>query len=69
MAFIIGYMLYSYSTNKRKTNIFLSGVRDLGNEELHLKATDFYENLVELILKIILVIKKIFGFKGGYIER
>jgi len=69
MAFIIGYMLYSYSTNRRKTNIFLSGVRDLGNEELHLKATDFYENLVELILKIILVIKKIFGFKGGYIER
>ena len=43
--------------------------RDLSKKELHIKSESFYESVIELILKIIYLIKRIFGLKGGYVER
>lgn len=69
IALIIGYVMYLYNQKSRKTHIFLSGVRDLSKKELHIKSESFYESAIELISKIIYLIKKIFGLKGGYVER
>ena len=66
----IGYFLIAYfSKHERKTHIFLSGVRDLSESELHLNARNFYEPLIVLISFFIRITKRIFGLKGGYVER
>jgi len=68
-ALMIGYLMFLYNKNTRKTHIFLSGVRDLSKKELHIKSKSFYESVTELIYKIVKIFKVIFGIKGGYIER
>ena len=65
----IGYFLINYFSKDRKTHIFLSGVRDLKPEELHINARNFYESLISLISYIVKITKRLFGLKGGYIER
>ena len=70
IAIIIGGALIMYFGKKeRVTHIFLSGVRDLSESEVHLHSKNYYEPLIELISSIIRVTKKIFGLKGGYVER
>jgi formate hydrogenlyase subunit 3/multisubunit Na+/H+ antiporter MnhD subunit len=69
IALLGGYLLYLYNKKTRKTHIFLSGVRDLSDRELHIKSSSFYESVTELIEKIIVIVKRIFGMKGGYVER
>ncbi len=69
-AIIIGFLLiYYFGKKERKTHIFLSGVRDLSEREIHLHSQNYYEPLIKLILGIIRFVKRIFGLKGGYIER
>ncbi|WP_172413522.1 complex I subunit 5 family protein [Lebetimonas natsushimae] len=69
LAIAIGYLMFVYNRKIRKTHIFLSGVRDLSERELHINAKNFYESVTELIKTIIYFVKKIFGLKGGYVER
>jgi len=70
IAIIIGGALIMYFGRKeRNTHIFLSGVRDLSESEIHLHSKNYYEPLIELISSIIRVTKRIFGLKGGYVER
>ncbi|GAB6045164.1 proton-conducting transporter membrane subunit [Caminibacter profundus] len=69
LALGVGYLMFLYNKKTRKTHIFLSGVRDLSEKELHIKSNNFYESVTELINKIIQIIKMVFGLKGGYIER
>ena len=70
VAIIIGGLLILYFGRKeRNTHIFLSGVRDLSESEIHLHSKNYYEPLIVLISSIIKVTKKVFGLKGGYIER
>ena len=69
LAIVIGYFLITYFSKDRKTHIFLSGVRDLSERELHINARNFYEQLIVLISTIIRITKRIFGLKGGYVER
>ena len=69
IAFAIGYFLIAYFSKDRKTHIFLSGVRDLSGKELHLNARNFYGPLVSMIASTVRIIKRIFGLKGGYVER
>jgi len=68
-ALVIGYLMFLYNKKTRKTHIFLSGVRDLSEKDLHIKSHNFYESVIELIEKIIRITKKVFGLKGGYVER
>jgi len=70
IAIIIGGALIMYFGRKeRNTHIFLSGVRDLSESEIHLHSQNYYEPLIVLISSIIKVTKRIFGLKGGYVER
>jgi formate hydrogenlyase subunit 3/multisubunit Na+/H+ antiporter MnhD subunit len=70
IAIIIGGLLIMYFGRKeRNTHIFLSGVRDLSESEIHLHSQNYYEPLIVLISSIIRVTKRIFGLKGGYVER
>jgi formate hydrogenlyase subunit 3/multisubunit Na+/H+ antiporter MnhD subunit len=70
IAIIIGGALIMYFGKKeRNTHIFLSGVRDLSESEIHLHSQNYYEPLIVLISSIIKVTKRILGLKGGYIER
>lgn len=70
IAIIIGGSLIMYFGRKeRNTHIFLSGVRDLSESEIHLHSQNYYEPLIVLISSIIRVTKRIFGLKGGYVER
>jgi formate hydrogenlyase subunit 3/multisubunit Na+/H+ antiporter MnhD subunit len=70
IAIAIGFVLiYYFGKKERKTHIFLSGVRDLSESEIHLHSQNYYEPLIELILGIIRFVKRVFGLKGGYVER
>ena len=71
IAIIIGFsLIYYFSKGKeRNTHIFLSGVRDLSETDIHLKSENYYESLIVLLSSIIKTVKKIFGLKGGYVER
>ena len=69
IAIAIGYFLIAYFSKERKTHIFLSGVRDLSERDIHLNARNFYEPLIVLISFIIRITKRLFGLKGGYVER
>ena len=71
VAIVIGAFAISYFSNhkERNTHIFLSGVRDLSDKEIHLHSQNYYEPLIHLIASIIKTTKRIFGLKGGYIER
>lgn len=69
LAIAIGYFLITYFSKERKTHIFLSGVRDLSAKDLHINARNFYESLTVLISFVIKITKRIFGLKGGYVER
>ena len=68
-ALILAYLMFLYNKKTRKTHIFLSGVRDLSEKELHIKSHNFYESVIELIDKAIRITKRVFGLKGGYVER
>ena len=64
-----GALIFYFGKKERKTHIFLSGVRDLSERELHLNSQNYYEPLIVLISSIIRITKRIFGLKGGYVER
>jgi NADH:ubiquinone oxidoreductase subunit 5 (subunit L)/multisubunit Na+/H+ antiporter MnhA subunit len=70
IAIAIGFaLIYYFGKKERKTHIFLSGVRDLSESEIHLHSQNYYEPLIELILGIVRFVKRVFGLKGGYVER
>ncbi|NPA87965.1 MAG: hypothetical protein GXO01_04585 [Epsilonproteobacteria bacterium] len=69
LGLVVAVSMYLFKKRVRTTHIFLSGVRDLSKKDLHIKADSFYESVTELILKIIYYTKKVFGLKGGYVER
>ncbi len=70
LAIFIGFVvLWYFGKKERKTHIFLSGVRDLSEKEIHLHSQNYYEPLIVLIKGVIRFIKAIFGLKGGYVER